>query len=73
MKTRCLKKKYNWNTRKIQRSVFRTLQRAKQTEKAYKSRKSVGFSAISSLKSMGRIPRSNGCIQLGPKYDVQRH
>jgi hypothetical protein len=64
----CIKKKQPWNTRRVSRSPFRTLARAKQTLKNYKNRKSIGFTATSSLKSMGIIPRSSGCYILGSKY-----
>lgn len=41
---------------------------AKQKERDYNSGKNIGFSYTSSLKSMGRIPRSNGEYVLGAKY-----
>ena len=41
---------------------------AKQKEKEYKLGKNIGFSYVSSLKSMGRISRSNGEYILGEKY-----
>ena len=65
---KCKKQKFAWNTRKVARSPFRTLARAKQAEKSYLAGKSIGFTARSSLKSMGRIPRSSGCFELGHKY-----
>lgn len=61
-------KQKTWNTRRVSRSPFKTLKRAKQTLKSYKAGKSIGFTATSSLKAMGILPRSNGCYKLGPKY-----
>jgi hypothetical protein len=63
----CRKKKYAY-TKKVGKSPFKTLKKAKAAEKAYYSGKSVGFTAKSSLKSMGRVKRSSGCYVLGPKY-----
>jgi len=42
--------------------------RVKKAERKYKRRSSIGFTARSSLKSMGRLPRSSGCYELGDKY-----
>ena len=64
----CRTKKFAWNTRRVARSPYRTLARAKTVEKAFTKGQSVGFTAKSSLKSQGRIPRSNGCYELGNKY-----
>ena len=61
-------KKFAWSTRRVAKSPFRSLNRAKQVETAYKKGKSVGFTAKSSLKSMRRIPRANGSYTLGDKY-----
>jgi hypothetical protein len=55
-------------TKKVARSPFKTLKRAQTAEKAYCAGKSVGFTAVSSLKSMGRIKRSSGFYELGAKY-----
>lgn len=63
----CRKTKYAY-TKKVSKSPFKTLKRAKNTEKAYYAGKSVGFTAKSSLKSMGRVKRSSGCYVLGSKY-----
>jgi hypothetical protein len=64
----CKKTPYGFNTRKVKRSPFGTLSRAKKTYKNYKNGKRVGFTARSSLKSMGLVPRSSGCYILGEKY-----
>ncbi len=55
---RCRKHPYPWSAKALARSPFRT-------------RKGVhrrGFTARSSLKSMGRLARSNGCFVIGDKY-----
>jgi hypothetical protein len=67
----CRKKPFPWNTANVARSPFRTLQTAKKAEKRFRSTRKIGFTAKSSLKSMGRIPRSSGCYQLGNKYKNQ--
>ena len=64
----CERKPFPWKTRRVEKSPFRTLKRAKTAEKGFYTRRSIGFTARSSLKSMGRIPRSSGCYQLGNKY-----
>jgi hypothetical protein len=64
----CRKQKYGWNTRRVVRSPFRTLAKARAVERDYLAGRSVGFTARSSLKSQGRIPRADGCIVLGKKY-----
>lgn len=68
--------KYAWNKEWIsispfikgKKSVTEALKYAKQKEKEYNQGKNIGFSYVSSLKSMGRIPRSNGEYVLGQKY-----
>jgi hypothetical protein len=60
----CRKHRYPWRSAFIQKSPFKTLKAAK---RAYKSAHR-GFTATSSLKSMGVLPRSNGCFTLGDKY-----
>ena len=61
----CKKTKFKWNSKKVKRSPFVTLKAAK---KAERSKTPIGFTARSSLKSMGRMPRSDGCYKLGQKY-----
>ena len=65
---KCRTKPYKWNTRKVIKSPFHTINRAKNVEQHFLKGKSIGFTGLSSLKSMGRIPRSHGCIELGQKY-----
>jgi hypothetical protein len=71
---KCKKTPYAWKSSSIKKSPFRKLKRAKDAETKYKAGKSIGFTAISSLKSLGRIPRSDGCYVLGAKYSkLKRH
>jgi hypothetical protein len=65
----CRKIQYGWNSRKVAKSPFRgNMRRARATLKNHRAGKSVGFTARSSLKSMGLLPRSSGCYELGNKY-----
>uniref|UniRef100_A0A6C0KLS5 Uncharacterized protein n=1 Tax=viral metagenome TaxID=1070528 RepID=A0A6C0KLS5_9ZZZZ len=61
-------KKIAWSTRRVMKSPFRTLERAKAAERKFHQGKPIGFTARSSLKSMGRIPRATGSYELGDKY-----
>lgn len=60
------------NTQMIKISPFRgniALVREKISQyKNTRTRKNVGFTYVSSLKSMGLIPRSNGKYEIGEKY-----
>ena len=47
---------------------YKPTRRNRQMLHAYKSGKSIGFTAKSSLKAKGMLPRSNGRYVLGPKY-----
>lgn len=67
-KHNCQRKPFSWKTRSVKKSPFRRLNTAKKAEQDYWKRRSIGFTARSSLKAMGRIPRSDGCYLLGPKY-----
>lgn len=68
--------KYSWSEQRIAKSPFargKTVKEArafaKQKEKDFGNGKSIGFTYTSSLKSMGRIKRSDGEYRLGDKYD----
>jgi adenylosuccinate synthase len=65
--TRRSKTKFPYTT-KVTKSPFKTLKKAKMAEKLYSAGKSVGFTAVSSLKSMGRVKRTTGWYELGAKY-----
>jgi len=68
MNRTCKVKKFKWKQSSIKKSPFRTMKRAKNAFNKFKSGKSIGFTATSSLKSMGIIPRSSGCYEIGNKY-----
>jgi len=64
-----------WKTDRVKASPFAkgksataAMKMAKEKEREYKAGENIGFSYISSLKSMGRIPRSDGTYKLGEKY-----
>ena len=52
----------------IRASPFKTKERVIQAENKYKKGISIGFTALASLRSMGRIPRTNGMYLVGDKY-----
>jgi hypothetical protein len=64
----CRKFPFALNTKKIAKSPMKTLVVVLGIEKKFRKGQSIGFTYVSSLKSMGRIPRSNGCYILGNKY-----
>ena len=61
-------KPFPWNKERVKLSPLKTMKRAKATYKAWKEGKPIGFSATTSLKSMGKIPRASGKYELGDKY-----
>lgn len=65
---KCRSRPFSWKTRSVKKSPFKALATAKKAETAYWGRRAIGFTATSSLKAMGRIPRASGCYVLGPKY-----
>lgn len=52
----------------IRASPFKDKKTAMAIEKKYKHGQSIGFTALASLRSMGRLPRSSGVYMLGQKY-----
>ena len=52
----------------IQASPFKNKESVLAAEKKYASGHSIGFTALASLRSMGRVKRSNGMYSVGPKY-----
>ena len=68
MKNTCKRSAYTIKNRRVKLSPLKTAANVRSTLKNYKAGKSIGFTATSSLKSMGLIPRSNGCFVLGSKY-----
>lgn len=64
----CGRKKFALKEEAVKISPFRNLKTVKRKEAMLKKGQSIGFTGISSLKSMGRIQRSNGCFLIGDKY-----
>jgi len=63
-----MNKPYPLVAARVAKSPFKTLARTRKALAAYKAKKPVGFTARSSLKSMGLVPRANGTYTLGKKY-----
>lgn len=68
MPTECQRKPYLLESRRVRKSPFRITLKAKRALSNSKRGNPIGFTARSSLKSMGLIKRSNGCYKLGSKY-----
>lgn len=65
---KCRSTPFAWSQRSVAKSPFQTMKKARLAEQKVRQGKSIGFTARSSLKSMGRISRSSGCYELGSKY-----
>lgn len=62
---------FPWNPIWVRKSPFVDIQSAKLAEYNWKhngGQSAIGFTATSSLKSMGRIPRTHGKYEIGNKY-----
>ena len=59
---------YKLSPQRVAISPFPTIQKAADALHRYHMNEKIGFTYISSLKSMGLIPRSNGEYILGKKY-----
>ena len=55
---------------RVEKSPFKDIKKLKCVLTRYKAGENIGFTYISSLKSMGLIPRSSGVYQLGKKYAI---
>ena len=64
----CRTRPFLLQTKRVKKSPFRTTVKAKRALSASRRGAPIGFTARSSLKSMGLIPRSSGCFELGGKY-----
>ena len=62
-------KPFPWNKNRVKNSPFKTMKKAQATYDSWKKGNPIGFSANSSLKSMGKIPRASGKYELGEKYE----
>jgi hypothetical protein len=69
MNTRkCKRTPYLIQARRAAKSPYGSTRRVRAVYAKYKAGQSVGFTARSSLKSMGLVPRADGCYVLGNKY-----
>lgn len=53
---------------RVKKSPLKTVKKVIEILNNYNHGINIGFSRISTLKSMGLIPRNNGFYQLGQKY-----
>jgi hypothetical protein len=69
MNTRkCKRTPYLIQARRAAKSPYGNTRKVRAIYAKYKVGKSIGFTARSSLKSMGLLPRTNGCYVIGAKY-----
>ena len=65
---------WGWRADFIAKSPFRNLEAAREALRKYYASEALGFTQVSSLKSMGKIPRSKtGLYTLGHKYAALLH
>ena len=64
----CKKTPYPISINRVKKSPLKTVAQTLKAKRDYKKGKSIGFTRRSSLKSMGLLPRADGCYKLGPKY-----
>ena len=69
---KCRSRRFAWSEHRVTKSPFHTMKKARIAENKFHQGKGIGFTARSSLKSMGRISRSSGCFQLGSKYSSKK-
>jgi hypothetical protein len=73
-KNLCKTKPFKQSNLAAQRSPFKSLNSVRKSLKKYKQKKPIGFTPTSSLRSMGLIPRSSGCYEVGNKYkNIVKH
>jgi hypothetical protein len=65
---KCKKTPYPSSEEHLRKSPFKNMATTLKALKHFKKGKSIGFTRRASLKSMGLLPRSNGCYVLGNKY-----
>ena len=64
----CKKTPYPVSPKHVKKSPLKTVAQTLKAKRNYKKGKSIGFTRRSSLKSMGLVPRADGCYRLGSKY-----
>ena len=61
-------KPFPFDKSRISKSPMKNIKKTKEILEKYYKGKSIGFTYISSLKSLGLIPRKDGTYKLGQKY-----
>jgi len=61
-------KPFRMNRYRISKCPMKTIEKVKEILKKYHRGESIGFSYMSSLKSLGLIPRSDGIYRVSSKY-----
>jgi hypothetical protein len=64
----CKKSPYPISETRVRKSPFKKMAATMKARANFKKGKSIGFTRRASLKSMGLLPRSDGCYVLGNKY-----
>lgn len=71
MSALCKHRPYTLKQSRVRKSPFRNTRRVRAALRTLRRGASIGFTARSSLKSMGLVPRADGCFRLGDKYATQ--
>ena len=61
-------KPYAISQARVAKSPFSSVDSVKKALGKYKRKEKIGFTALSSLRSMGLVKRSDGTYKLGDKY-----
>ena len=61
-------KPYALTSSRVEKSPFSSVDSVKKALGKYKRKEKIGFTQLSSLRSMGLIKRSDGSYKLGDKY-----
>jgi len=62
------KRPFPWDRDRVKNSPFSSLAAAQRAETLHKMGEGISSAQLSSLKAMGRIAKSHGVFELGPKY-----
>jgi len=65
-------KQYSIRLEFVKKSPFSSVESVKKALQQYKKTGKIGFTQLSSLRSMGLIKRKNGIYKLGDKYKSQK-
>lgn len=61
-------KPYSVSQARVEKSPFSSVESVKKALGKYKRKEKIGFTQLSSLRSMGLIKRADGTYKLGDKY-----